>query len=98
MEMKIGDKYLKNYPVVYPDYPTEENFFVDSTLMNNSYLKALGGDYDGDTISLRAVFSVEANKEADRLIKSKTMFLDSQGKSTRTITNEAFQAIYSITK
>ena len=98
MEMKIGDKYLKNYPVVYPDYPTNENFFVDSTLMNNSYLQALGGDYDGDTISIRGVFSKEANTESEKLIKSKTMFLDSQGKSTRVIKNEAFQAIYSITK
>ena len=98
MEMKIGDKYLKNYPVVYPDYPTNENFFVDSTLMNNSYLEALGGDYDGDTISIRGVFTKEANDECEKLINSKTIFLNSQGKSSRVIRNEAVQAIYSITK
>jgi DNA-directed RNA polymerase beta' subunit len=97
MEMKLGDKYLKEYPIVYPDYPTQQNFFVDSTIPNNSYLKALGGDYDGDTVSLRAVFTVEANKECDRLIQSKTMFLDNQGKSTRELKNESIQALYTLT-
>jgi DNA-directed RNA polymerase beta' subunit len=42
----LDDLYLPDYPIVYPDYPAEEELFVDSTMMYNGYLKALGGDYD----------------------------------------------------
>lgn len=97
-EQKIEDRYLKDYPVIYPDYPVEQDFFIDTTIPNNSYLGALGGDYDGDMLSLRAVFSVEANQEADKLIKSKTNFLYQNGSFSRSLGNEGVQALYSLTR
>jgi len=56
------------------------------------------GDYDGDTVSLRAVFTQEANMEADRYIKSKAHVLDQSGSNARTLGNEAIQALFGFTR
>ena len=98
IDVSLGDKVLKHYPLVFPDYPTDESTFVDSTRINNSYTSSLGADYDGDTVSIRAVFTQEANAEADRLIKSKTMVLNQSGQNTRKIGNDGALAIYCLTK
>ena len=97
IEQKVGDKFLKNYPKIYPDFPGRQDYFVDTTVPNNSYLKAWGGDYDGDTVSLRGVFTVEANMECEKLINSKTFILNAQGKSTRELGNEAIQSLFTLT-
>ncbi|AST99854.1 hypothetical protein PBI_PBS1_32 [Bacillus phage PBS1] len=52
----------------------------------------------GDTVSLRGVFSKEANEEAERLIWEKKNMLDQMGRNSRQIGNEAIQAIYSLTR
>jgi hypothetical protein len=96
-EKTFGDQYLINYPKVIEDYPCDETLFVDTCVLNNVLTSAMGADFDGDTISLRAVFTVEANKEAEDLINSKTMFLDQMGKNTRKLTNEAIQSLFSLT-
>ena len=96
--LKMQDKYLPNYPVVIPDYPCSDSIFLDTVVPNNTYLSSLGGDYDGDTMSLRGVHTVEANQEADRLIKAKTNMLDQQGRNSRTLGNEAVQALYTLTR
>ena len=93
MDIELGDKVLKHYPIVFADYPTDESSFIDSTRINNSYTASLGADYDGDTVSIRAVFTQEANAEADRLIKAKTMVLNQSGKNTRKIGNDGALAI-----
>ena len=98
IDVSLGDKVLKHYPLVFPDYPTDESTFVDSTRINNSYTSSLGADYDGDTVSIRAVFTQEANAEADRLIRSKTMVLNQSGQNTRKIGNDGALAIYCLTK
>lgn len=95
---KLEDRYLPDYPIVYPDYPAEEELFIDTVVPYNGYLKALGGDYDGDTVSLRGVFTMEANEEAERLIWEKKNILDQMGRNSRKIGNEAVQAIYSLTR
>ena len=97
-KVELDDKYFENYPVIYSDYPAEAKYFIDTTIPHNSYLTALGGDYDGDTVSIRAVFSQEANLEAERLINSKTMFLNGEGKNNRDLGKESIQALYTLTK
>ena len=58
----------------YPTIPEEghkpgiDNRFYDVMLCGNAYLASLGGDYDGDMLYMRAVFSQEANAEAERLV------------------------------
>ena len=98
IEVKLDDLYLPDYPIIYPDYPADEALFVDTAIPYNGYLAALGGDYDGDTISIRGVFTKEANLEAERLIMDKKNILDQMGKNSRKIGNEAVQAIYTLTQ
>ena len=50
VEMKLPDRYLKNYPVIYPDYPVREEVFVDSVRPSLLVLGALGADFDGTKI------------------------------------------------
>jgi DNA-directed RNA polymerase beta' subunit len=95
---QLEDLYLPDYPIVYPDYPADEELFIDTVVPYNGYLKALGGDYDGDTVSLRGVFTMEANQEANKLIWEKKNILDQMGRNSRKIGNEAVQAIYSLTR
>ena len=45
--LQMDDKYLPNYPVVIPDFPCNDDVFLDTVVPNNTYLKSLGGDYDG---------------------------------------------------
>ena len=51
-----------------------------------------------DTVSVRGVFTKEANEEADRLINSKTMILGQSGQNVRKIGNEAVLSLYTLTK
>jgi len=80
--------YSKTYPLI----PCEERpvskidcKFYDVFIPGNIYLPALNGDYDGDMLYLKAVFSNEANKEAERLIFSKTNILGATGKPSRSL-------------
>lgn len=50
-----------------------------------------------DTVSLRGVYTKEANEEAERLNHAKTMFLTQEGKTVRFMTNENTQTLYSLT-
>ena len=94
-----GEKY-DYYPVV--DFSMSKNdvatFFFDVLKMSNVYLKAIGGDYDGDQTSIKGVFSLEANDECDKIVKSKRNILDGNGDNIRLTTNEAIQTLYCLTK
>jgi DNA-directed RNA polymerase beta' subunit len=96
--VQLDDLYLPDYPIVYPDYPADDELFIDTVVPYNGYLKALGGDYDGDTVSLRGVYTVEANLEAEKLIWEKKNILDQMGRNSRKLGNEAVQAIYTLTR
>lgn len=43
---KISNLYFENYPEIIPNFPAKDEAFVDTTIINNAYLEALGGDYD----------------------------------------------------
>lgn len=103
VEQRLGNKYFEEYPLILKEYPYKRNgvdvkdIFIDTVRVHNCYLTSLGADYDGDTISLRAVFTQEANAEAEELINSKSYYLDNNAKLTRVLKNEAIQALYSLT-
>jgi len=44
MPLEIEDKYIQNYPIVFPDYPVSESSFKDSLTMHPSITKSLGAD------------------------------------------------------
>lgn len=53
---------------------------------------------DGDQITAKVAFTVEANEELDKYIKSKAYYIGVDGKNVRVSQNEAVQAIYNLTK
>ena len=92
---------------VYPFYPvidlslTHDEIatkFIDTMEFSNSYLNGIGGDYDGDQITARIIWSQEANKEIEDKMNSKSFFLSINGDNVRKIGNEATQTFYALTK
>lgn len=88
------------YPIVDFNMPKNDvaTFFFDILKMSNVYLKAIGGDYDGDQTTIKGVFSLEANKECDEIVRSKRNILDANGDNIRLTTMEAIQCLYCLTK
>ena len=93
--------------IFYPYYPKirEEdigkdtsNSFVDTMKMSNLYLSGMGGDYDGDQITCKGVYTVEANEELEEFMKSKENFLSFGCKPTKTSTADVIQSMYALTK
>lgn len=87
---------FKEYPLV--DLQNIDKIrWVDSVRPNNGYLPGWGGDFDGDMISLRAAFSMEANIEAEELLKKPMTLLDGAGKPSRGFSKEGILSLYSLT-
>jgi len=81
--------------------PSTHYKFLNVFMPGNVYLKALGGDYDGDMLYMRGVFTKEANAEAEKLIYAKSNILTVNGSSSRGISKigkDAVMALYELTK
>ena len=95
---------------VYDEYPivpldktekTIDSDFLDVMYPGNAPLGAIGGDYDGDMLYMKSVFSKEANEEAERLIYSKTNILKADGKVSRSLADigkDCVMGLYELTK
>ena len=66
--------------------------------MSNVYLAAIGGDYDGDQVTVKSVFSQEANIEAEKKLLAASNILSVNGNNIRKTTNEAVQTLYMMTR
>lgn len=100
MPMIVGDQVYPFYPVIDPATPREKIAlrFIDTVTFSNLMLKSTGGDYDGDTISDRMVYSLEANREAQNIMSNPKYFLSIAGKLIRELSNESILTFYSMTK
>lgn len=96
----IDERVYPNYPMIDLKMSKDEVAvsFLDTVTMSNVYLKGLGGDYDGDQITVKGVYTQEANEEARRIMMSKSHILNTSGSNMRTTTNEAIQTLYMMTK
>lgn len=87
----------------YPNISEEDigantsNMFVDTMKLCNAYLPSIGGDYDGDTISCKPIYTVEANQELDKLMNTPSHFIDLAGATALESSNEARQCLYNLT-
>lgn len=72
--------------------------FIDSLVYSNSLLAGMGGDYDGDTVSVRGIWSDEANAEAENIMNKKISALNVMGSDTRTVSKEILNSYYELTK
>lgn len=99
-KVKVNGVEYKHYPVIDYDMDKEDvaTFFYDVLKMSNVLLKAFGGDYDGDQVSVKGVFTSEANEECDKIVKGKVNILDITGNNVRKSTNENIQTLFTLTK
>lgn len=98
--MYIDGIFYKYYPKIKEeDIGTNTgNLFMDTMVMSNLYLPGCGGDYDGDTVSLKGVFTNEANDELRKFQNSKANFIDLGASNIRKSEHDCIQSIYVITK
>ena len=54
-------------------------------------------DFDGDQVTVKMPFSVEANQELEKHLNSNGQFIALNGENGRVATNEAIQAMYNLT-
>ena len=97
--MIVDGKAYTNYPYIrQEDIGTNtSNRFVDSARLCNLFLEGLNGDYDGDTGTVKGIYSNEANAELDKVMNSNFNYIGLGGTPIRTAGNEAFQCLYSMT-
>ena len=72
--------------------------FVDTLVMSHSHCDGLGADYDGDTLSIRGIWTDEANEEAEKIMASKMSFLNISGTNSKVVAKEVFNSMFELTK
>lgn len=97
--MIINNTVYRHYPKIREKDIGKDtsNLFIDTMNVCNGYLSAMGADYDGDQVTVKGVWSDEANAELDKQLKSKKQYIGLSGKNVRTGSNEAIQCLYSLT-
>lgn len=92
--------------VLYKHYPrirkedigvNTSNLFIDTLNVPNIYLGSMGADYDGDQVTVKSVYSVEANQELRDQINSKRHYISLGGKNIMETTNEGAMVLYALT-
>lgn len=98
--MIVNGELYKNYPKIRrEDIGIDtSNKFIDTMNLSNLYLKGMGGDYDGDTIIIKGVYTEEANRELDEFMNSKQNYVDFGGKPSKVSEGDVIQSIYAFTK
>lgn len=98
--MYLNGELYKYYPWIDFKYSYEDiaTAFIDSVEFANSYLKGIGGDYDGDQTTIKILWSQEANEECHRKMNEKSFFLRQDGSMIRVIDGEGMHTMYLFTK
>lgn len=86
---------------VYPCFPIAtgdpNNAFVDTLRFSNTMLSAIGGDFDGDVMSVKPCITVEANQDAEKQIQSLSYIMDYRGKIMRSLDRDFILTAYNMT-
>ena len=53
---------------------------------------------DGDQLSIKGIFSQEANAECDRIVRGKANILDINASNVRKFEKECVQTLYTLTR
>lgn len=95
----VWNTFYKKYPkITLADInQNSSNHFVDVALPNNVRLGSIGGDFDGDTVSSKVPYSIEANDELHKAINAKIHYIGFGGINKMETSHEGAQAIYNIT-
>ena len=95
----INGKFYPKYPKIEPGdiNQNSSNKFIDVALPNNVRLDSIGGDFDGDTISVKIPYSIEANEELRQSVDSKKHYISLGGINRMTTIHEGIQSLYQLT-
>ena len=98
-EIYVGSTFYPYYPKIREEDIGSDtsNKFIDTMRMSNLYLKAIGGDYDGDQVTCKVAFTTESNKELEEFCKSKKNYITLGCKNVRVSSNECIQSLYNLT-
>lgn len=98
--MVVDGKFYARYPKIRNEDigRNTSNMFIDSLNLCNLYLQGMNGDYDGDTTTIKPIYSVEANDELEEAMHSKYNFINMGGSPIRVPGNEACQSIFALTR
>ena len=99
-EINFNGEVYDTYPVI--DLEASHNrvatSFADTLTPSNSRLKAIGGDYDGDTVKSVGIWSDEANDKAEELMMSKIYNIKPDCTTMYSIEIECLGGLYALTK
>ena len=99
--MIINGIYYPYYPKIRPQDigSNTSNKFVDTMQYSNIYLKAMDADFDGDQITVKGVYTEEANEELYNFrMHSKQSFISFGCRPLRPIVADSVQSIFALTK
>lgn len=57
----------------------------------------MGADYDGDQVTFKVAWTIEANKELEKYMNSNAQYITFAGKNGRVVGGESIQALYNLT-
>lgn len=99
-KIQFNNEVFEDYPAI--DLQASHNrvaiSFADTLTPSNSRLKAIGGDYDGDTVKSVGIWSDEANAKADELMRSKIYNIKPDCTTMYSIEIECLGGLYALTK
>lgn len=98
--VKIGQTIYDYYPKVELNLSEAEiaTRFKETTIFSSSFLEGIGGDYDGDQITNKILWSQEANAEIAKAMMNPAYFIKATGTNIRQIGQEGLQTFYILTK
>lgn len=98
-EFEGNDKFYKWYPIINKEDigRNTSSAFSDTFSLSNALIEAMGGDYDGDTVIIKPVYTVEANQECNKIEDSKLQIIGMDGKIARNVSKENIMTLYSLT-
>lgn len=71
--------------------------FIDTMNICNGYLDSIGGDYDGDMVTIKGVYTDEANAELRKQLETNIHFINLGGTPVVSTSKESIQAIFAMT-
>lgn len=97
--MVVNNTFYKHYPKIRQDMigTNTSNLFIDTCQITGLRIPSIGGDFDGDMVSIKPLHSIEANAELMKQINSKKHYISLNGENLMVSTNEGSFAMYSLT-
>lgn len=99
VSMVVEGKFYKWYPKFdHKDIGKNTSaMFVDTISINNATIGTAGGDYDGDTVTCKPIFSIEANAEVRKQLNNIGNYNGLNGINAKKVNKEGILCLYSLT-